>query len=273
MLSQLEETHVAYTNATPTDIPNQTRDNPFIQQSKYRQGTLYLITLPTIAVIFIIFLLCTAYMKYRAKHQARQAPPFEDMCEAKSETSGIFDLEQATRATTLVSKGTFETVEKIGLARSSMEIDGLQGEGSDGTKGSGTGSTTFYSLEEPNHAATQSTVSIPNNKKHFHKKTLSSVILDEFISTGELPAEDPNDTSIQYDPDDTDINITNHSMFEQNCDTSYNADLIRNHKPSSPVRKSRTRLYRSANNSVVFGSPGRLYTQESPTRSSGRYRQ
>ncbi|GME82477.1 unnamed protein product [Ambrosiozyma monospora] len=38
-------------------------------------------------------------------------------------------------------------------------------------------------LPEPTKAKTQQVLNVPNSKTHFHKKTLSSYILDEFIST------------------------------------------------------------------------------------------
>ncbi|VEU19688.1 DEKNAAC100199 [Brettanomyces naardenensis] len=317
-----ESTHSDSTTPTtsytiPTAIPNQQNEqNPFIQQSKYREGTLYIIILPAIAGAFLLYLLCTAYMKWKAKRQAKQAPPFEDMYEPKLGKSEIFDLE---RATTLVpsmtgtsgsargmratnSGATFfnlegklaniEPAEKIGLARSSMELpfgiaarqreeynaecdasvgsllqlhlnssDGngpLKNSSSSGggSKKSGSSTTVYYSLIEPDHAATPSTVSIPNNKKRFHKKALSSVILDEFISTGELPADDPNDTTADMDSIGTDPNVENHSMFEQLQDSSYNADLPYSRSPS-PVKRARPRSYHSGNTSGVFGSPSR----------------
>lgn len=190
-----------------------------------------------------------------------------------------------------------EPAELIGLARSSMEIprstenksintgsvfqlqlNGTQSgisssnENANGRASSTSGSTAYYSLAEPDKAATQKTVAIPNHKKHFHKKTLSSIILDEFISTGELPADEPNGSFVEDDTSKVDSNVQNHSMFESYNDTSYNADMLPSTGlRSSPIRRSRQRPM-NADTSALLGNVSRnstFYRQEAAEESMG----
>lgn len=164
--------------------------------------------------------------------------------------------------------------ELIGLARSSLEMERNDNNTTKGSvfklqlgdafkdyddtqmerrKTGNTSDMVSYSLEEPDRTAKQQTMAIPNNKTHFHKKTASSAILDEFISTGELPAEDPN-TSVASFGGNTEPNIENHSMFQSYNDISYNADILPNNRSPSPVRRSRNR---ATGQTDIYSSPSR----------------
>ncbi len=312
--------------STPTYIPKAS-DSPFIDHNSSQQGSLYMIILPAIGAIFVLYLIYIALIKLRAKWQAKKAPPFEDMYEPKITQSHIFDLEQAPTLVSTTTGMSFakstntlinqeqkdkdtentsfftsqekfdsEPAELIGVARSSMEIPHSSSKKSmnigpvfqlqlsstksgissntDNTNGQTTstsGSTAYYSLVEPGKAATQETVAIPNHKRHFHKKTLSSIILDEFISTGELPVDEPSGSFADTDTNNVDPNIQNHSMFESYNDTSYNADVLPSTGlRSSPIRRSRQRLM-NADTSALLANVSRnstLYYQEAADQST-----
>ncbi|GMF11287.1 unnamed protein product [[Candida] boidinii] len=102
-------------------------------------------------------------------------------------------------------------------------------------------------IEEPSKAAKQSAVS---NKKHFHKKTLSSHILDEFISTGELPVFDDSNNNIKVNTDAANISVSGNNSMYQDMDPVYRS------RSNSPVRDG----------SSVPGSPINRSRHTSPTR-------
>lgn len=155
-----------------------------------------------------------------------------------------------------------------------------------GIKESADVTSSIYSIAEPSKAATNSALNL--SKNHFHKKTISSHALDEFISTGELPVlnQNPrtledidfNETldsvhSIPHTPSPSrsqspvrsradfqsqSQNVENHSMFE-NSNVLYNIPST-----DSPIRRSAVR------SSSPVRSPTRMPMQSSPTRSSIR---
>ncbi|GME78159.1 unnamed protein product [[Candida] boidinii] len=113
----------------------------------------------------------------------------------------------------------------------------------------------FALIEEPSKAAKQSAVS---NKKHFHKKTLSSHILDEFISTGELPVFDESNNNIKVN-NEADMSMSGNNSMYQDMDPVYRS------RSNSPVRDRsplpRSPINRSRHTSPVRNSPARQSRQ------------
>ncbi|KAG0678945.1 Set1/Ash2 histone methyltransferase complex subunit ASH2 [Pichia californica] len=127
----------------------------------------------------------------------------------------------------------------------------------------------IYSLIEPSKAASNTTINIPNNKSHFHHhRKLSSMALDEFINTGELPIlnELPRTINdINYENGNingngimqnlnNNVSVESHSMFEDNSfNNSYNIpDINSNVKHSivrSPSPQRSSRMYHYQNDS------------------------
>ncbi|GAV28172.1 hypothetical protein PMKS-001642 [Pichia membranifaciens] len=158
------------------------------------------------------------------------------------------------------------------------------------SKDNNTDKTSFYSIAEPTKAAKNKTVNIPNNKSHFHHRKLSSLVLDEFISTGELPAlnDQPrtlddisyengtsNNNPIMYNARNN-VSVEGHSMFEDNSfNNSYDipdSDYAVKHavvRSPSPRRNNHVGMYTQSSSRSPTRSPARSPTR-SPTRSPVR---
>lgn len=143
-----------------------------------------------------------------------------------------------------------------------------------------TGSTVFYSLNEPVKAMTSTTVNSTNNKTRFHKRSISSHILDEFIETGELPKLNEYNNNNINNQTNTSHNsfVENHSMYENTQTLAYditpnNSRTIRSSRSSrSPSPKRDYRMYkqytsRSPSHSPIRGSiKSSIRSDRSPTR-------
>lgn len=146
------------------------------------------------------------------------------------------------------------------------------------SKENNTDKTSFYSIAEPTKAAKNATVNIPNHKTHFHHRKLSSLVLDEFISTGELPAltDQPRTLhDISYENGTSsnnpimqnarnNVSVESHSMFE---DTSFNnsydipeSDYAVKHavvRSPSPRRNNHVGMYAQSSSRSPTRSPVR----------------
>lgn len=143
----------------------------------------------------------------------------------------------------------------------------------------------FYSIVEPSKTVSNSTINIPNNKTRFHHhRKLSSMALDDFISTGELPILNQQPRTID------DVNFENGNLNNNNNNNNSNNLIMQNPNHNTSVESHSMFEDNSFNNSYnipdtnsnvkhsVIRSPspirnGRIYNQNlsrSPTRSPTR---
>ncbi|GMG22560.1 unnamed protein product [Ambrosiozyma monospora] len=129
---------------------------------------------------------------------------------------------------------------------------------------SGAGITPSIVLPEPTKAKTQQVLNVPNSKTHFHKKTLSSYILDEFISTGELPTEVKSNNNSSTNLPHVTNTEDRHSMYQTTNDSYSSFRESRRSRTSSPVRgqssPSRSPVRRNDSRSPVRP----IYYQQQP---------
>ena len=386
-------------------IPN-SQKNPYLKNSSFKQGTFYVIILPIIGGIVLLYLIGVLINKLRANRLAKNIEPFDreyeynldltdedddDLnngnCRDHSEAANPFSDRYMTsnHSFTQNHKRNASSVDFISQYRRSMDhLAGLQDpvapvndaiaasssfrghtknnksigsvlqlnlneqtilkpvssvdhngqiiespicyspvnsyafpntEGDTGTDTSNyvdaintdnrvranTGTTSYYSIPEPTKAATQSVITPANTKTHGHTRTLSSHLLDAFISTGELPmlnenartAEDVrkhqelqqlqqqnthSHNQLMHSPNHSKhdinvapiINIEHHSMFENTNVNAYGIpgtnirDSSASSNPSSPRRARGYRQQQSTRDSWSRGS------SRSPVRSPTR---
>lgn len=340
------------------EVPS-ANDNPFLQTSNFKQGTLYAIIFPIIAALIIFYIAGVVINKIKAGKQAKMVEPFDkeyEFIEYRKNFDDIhndddnnynnnsnyhhhdnpFDDIYQNESRSFTHKRATSSVDFISQYRRSMDhltgvsdiINGKedlkfqinqhsrnrnQSVGStlqlnfnqqpqlnpESFKNSNTNilspvsysvenhgdnndnlneNTSFYSISEPSKAFTSSTVNMPNNKTHFHTRTLSSHILDEFISTGELISlpEQPrtlNDIAVSNGERDDSLMMNNnasvesHSMFENSFNDVYNipqSDSTIRHsitRSPSPRRHNQVRIPRQQESRSPSRSPTR-----SPTR-------
>lgn len=350
-------------------------ENPFLQSTRFRQGTLYEIIFPIIGGFLFLYVLGVAINKYKASKQAKVVEPFDRDYEFADYTTNLnnekdidgdddldnpFSNRYESSNKSFTHKKNLSSVDFISQYRRSMDhLSGMtlspqnnnysedgfttlghnanhsksqsigsvlqlnfsqqpqlvpqsQNNSSDpdnsvfysmvGTdsqasqddinkigadsRGNNTDKASFHSIVEPTKAAKNATVNIPNHKSHFHHRKLSSLVLDEFISTGELPAlsDQPrtlNDISnengttgvnpIMQNPRNN-ASVESHSMFEDNSfNNSYDipdSDFAVKHsvaRSPSPRRNNRVGMYRQNPSRSPTRSPVRN-TAQSPNK-------
>lgn len=258
------------------EIPN-SASNPFLQSSRFKQGTLYVIIFPIIFAFILIYILGAIIQKYRANKQARKIEPFDKDYEGIDDIYSVDDYNNDNELDPFNDRNEINP-DFISQYRRSM--DHLKGNLGKHTRNSSVGTILKIDLNsqpnlQPTHYQERSTqppvysiesndqsyVSLPQgtadsasyflaaepskqhppptSRSHLHSRSLSTQALDDFLSTGELPV--PNTS---YD-----IPVSRHSRSRSTSPqrspqprrtTVYTQQTSRNNSPSrSPVRSLR----------------------------------
>lgn len=202
--------------STKIDVPSGA-GNPFLNSSEFTQGTFYIIFGPIIAGLIIFYLIGALINRIRARHNTKGADAIEDEYEMNQSIIDPFD----TRDTHNDDTNSVYYQYPRHHQRNLTDISSLHKLTSDPFSDS---DSVLQSLNEPSKTASPFTTT----NKSFHKRRTSSMVLDDFISTGVLP-ELEGEHRLESGQ------VENHSMYQSQND-SYIADS----RSGSPIRYSRS---------------------------------
>jgi hypothetical protein len=347
------------------EIPS-AEENPYLQSSSFKQGTLYIIIFPTLIGLILLYVISVGINTYRANVLAKSIEPFDKEYEFAEITTNIninindvnntiddlddsftlnpFSDNYETSNKSFHHKKNTSSVDFISQYRRSMDyLTGMESSSinnlnsnknkihsknksigsvltlnfvdqpqlkpsshelssdsqifystntNDSQNNLNNSALTFINLNnEPLKSLQNNKVSeitsIKNdsnnlnnsniNKFHSHSRTLSSHILDDFISTGELPIlnqipqpSSPSHQQTKRSRSSSPIRSQSNSMFENNVNAYDIPDSNLNRSPS-PIRYSpiRGRIHQQNESKIPSKSPSKS-SYKSPTRGSTR---
>lgn len=224
--------------STTLQVPS-AKNNPFLNRGDFKQGTFYAVLGPILGAFLFFYLFGVFYKKLRARSNAKVGKDIEDEYEMNYSMLVPVDLNSsmADKNDDNASSYYFNHQRNKTLT----DIPGMQQSESKSNKPNSNSlkSTTtndinspFYLFPEPSKSSLQVASSTTRNG-HFHRRRTSSMVLDEFINTGELPLLE-GEHNLTY----SDTNqVENHSMYQSQNNSYVTNPESRN---TSPVRYSRS---------------------------------
>ncbi|KAG7879806.1 hypothetical protein KL905_001300 [Ogataea polymorpha] len=175
--------------APKVGIPPSEIHNPFLQNTSVHQGTFYIIFLPIVAGFVLAFLIGSAYHRFRAKIQAKDVNSTEDSFDSK----GTEPLEDGGRMLGILRGRSHRTANEF------INPRGFKSTNSNTMLPANNEKFYYQPLTDKqevrtlqlrkleNSPGTLSSFS-PPQRLPLPKNAISSVLLDEFIETGEMPS-------------------------------------------------------------------------------------
>lgn len=206
--------------STDIEIPS-AKNNPFLNSSSFQQGTFYIIFGPIIGGVLLLYLIGVLVKRMQARHNTKGVEAIENEYEMNQSMIDPFeftnnDVDDTTSFYYQYPRHQRNKTNATDISKSLYGVDG----------GDITFDTTslLQSFNEPQKGAS------PANtvNKSFHRRRTSSMVLDDFINTGALPA-------LEGEHNLDAGQIENHSMYQ-----SQNNSYIAASRNGSPIRYSRS---------------------------------
>ncbi|KAH3666007.1 hypothetical protein OGAPHI_004196 [Ogataea philodendri] len=181
---------LALPDPLPVQVPSSELQNPFLQSSSVHQGTFYVIFLPIVGGFVLAFLLGSAYNRFRAKSQARHANLADDSFDSDYTDSkddpivpiNIIRHKTVAGQTRGIEVAGFRPVRSIKLPSNSHTKVFYQPH-------QGPAQVTTLHLKKQSDLGTPELPIRASLKRPVIRKN-TSIVLDQFIQTGELPMMD-----------------------------------------------------------------------------------